>query len=151
MSREEETQTFQQIAEEINTQVNSDRCTIYEFDAVKREVFSRFALGLAPGMEIRLPVTRGAIGFVIRTGRPLRLRDAYNDPRFDPSTDEQTGYRTKTLLTMPVLDSHSNVLGAIQVVNKVNGAFTTEDEEIVSKFCGQLAKILQRAGGGGNH
>ena len=143
MSREEENQTFKEMAEEVNTLVDSDRCTIYEFDPAKKEVFSRYGLGLPPGMEIRLPITRGAIGFVIRTGRPLRLRDAYNDPRFDATTDQRTGYRTKTLLTMAVMDSHGQVLGAIQLTNKINGSFTPEDEEIVSRYCGQVAEILQ--------
>ncbi len=147
MAHEGEVQIFKELAEEINTQVDSERCTIYEFDGATKEVFSRIALGLPSGMEIRLPITRGAIGFVIRTGRPLRLRDAYNDPRFDPSTDQRTGYRTKTLLTVPVLDSHDNVLGAIQLINKVKGTFTPEDEEIVSRFCHRIAEILQRSGG----
>lgn len=151
MSREEENEIFKVMAEEIGTLVDSDRCTIYELDPVKKEVFSRFGLGLPPGMEIRLPVTRGAIGFVIRTGRPLRLRDAYNDPRFDPSTDKRTGYRTKTLLTVPVLDDQTNVLGAIQLINKASGAFTPEDEETVNGYGGRVAEILQRSSEAASH
>lgn len=132
-----------EIAERARSAVQADRCTIFELARERSEVFSRVALGLEEGLEIRLPTTRGVIGFVARTGRPLRLRDAYNDPRFDPSTDERTGYRTKSILCVPVVDAGGTVLGAIQLINKVSGAFSEEDEEMAKGFCADIAGILQ--------
>jgi adenylate cyclase len=117
------------LAEQACAAVSADRCTIYELDAARGEIYSRVALGLPADLEVRLPTTRGVIGFVARTGRPLRLHDAYNDPRFDPSTDQRSGYRTRSILCVPIFDSDGVMLGAIQVINKVgNGSFTEEDE-----------------------
>ena len=132
-----------EIAEHVRSAASADRCTIYELAPDRTEVFSRVALGLAEGQEIRLPTTRGVIGFVARTGRPLRLRDAYNDPRFDPETDQRTGYRTKSILCVAVTDDHGSVLGAIQLINKEAGTFSEEDENMAKGFCPEVAGLLQ--------
>lgn len=143
MSRDAEDQALREIAERLTSDAGADRCTIFKVDRDRNEVFSRVALGLPPGMEIRLPTTRGVIGFVARTGRPLRLRDAYNDPRFDPVTDQQTGYRTRSILCVPLFDSGGGVMGAIQLINKLSGAFSAEDEELANGVSGAVAAILQ--------
>lgn len=142
MSEDASEQTLREIAEEARSALSADRCTIFEIDAEKKEIFSRVALGLHG--QIRLPISRGAIGFVARTGRPLRLRDAYNDPRFDPSVDQSTGYRTKSVLTIPVSDGEGNVLGAIQVINKIGGHFSIDDEERLASFGDRVARIIAK-------
>jgi adenylate cyclase len=136
-------QLLRSIAEEARTAVSADRCTIYELLRERNEVVGRAALGLPEGEEIRLPTTRGIIGFVARTGRSLRLRDVYNDPRFDSSVDQRTGYRTRSMVCVPVLDGDRNVLGAIQAINKHNGPFTEEDEQQLVRLCAQVATILR--------
>lgn len=143
MSHDAEDQALREIAERLTSDAGADRCTIFEVDPDRNEVFSRVALGLPPGMEIRLPTTRGVIGFVARTGRPLRLRDAYNDPRFDPVTDQQTGYRTRSILCVPLFDSRGGVIGAIQLINKLSGAFSAEDEDLANGSSGAVAAILE--------
>ena len=130
------------VADRARAAVNGDRSTIFEVDAQRGEIFSRVAHGIPAGQEIRLPLTRGIIGFVARTGRPLRLRDAYNDPRFDRTTDERTGYRTTTMLCLPVLDAQSNVRGAIQVINKLDGYFTEDDERALAPLCDEVSGII---------
>src|SRR5215218_5413245 len=125
------------VADRARASVSGDRCTIFELDAERKEIFSRVAHGIPAGQEIRLPLTRGIIGFVARTGRSLRLRDAYNDPRFDRTTDERTGYRTASMLCLPIVDPHSTVRGAIQVINKLNGHFTEDDERALAPFCAE--------------
>ena len=142
MSSDAAQEQLVQIAEQARAAVGADRCTIFEYDRARSEVFSRVALGLSEGEEIRLPTTRGVIGFVARTGRPLRLRDAYNDPRFDPATDQRTGYRTRSILCLPVSGERGVVLGAIQLINKLSGTFTEADEQAISKWCEQIAQIL---------
>jgi signal transduction protein with GAF and PtsI domain len=66
--------------------LGADRCTLYI--VASDEVVSRVALGLEIP-EIRLPINRGVVGYVARTGNTLNLRDAYNDPRFDRSVDAE--------------------------------------------------------------
>ncbi|HEY3117771.1 MAG TPA: GAF domain-containing protein [Chloroflexota bacterium] len=143
MAQSTQDSLLRDIAQRAREAAQADRCTIFELAPDRHEVFSRVALGLEEGLEIRLPTTRGVIGFVARTGRPLRLRDAYNDPRFDPSTDERTGYRTKSILCVPVTDDSGAVLGAIQLINKVSGTFSQEDEDVANGFCADVARIIQ--------
>ncbi|MBM2812834.1 MAG: adenylate/guanylate cyclase [Chloroflexi bacterium] len=142
MTPEEQNTALAAIAEQARATAGADRCTIFQFDRARNEVFSRVAQGLAVGEEIRLPTSRGVIGFVARTGRTLRLRDVYNDPRFDPSTDQRTGYRTKSMLCVPAVDTQGNVLGAIQLINKASGPFTPEEEETATQFCAQIVPLL---------
>jgi adenylate cyclase len=143
VSPDAQTETLRQIAEEARATTNADRCTIFQVDAEPGEIFSRVALGLDPGVEIRLPIGRGVIGFVARTGRPLRLRDVHNDPRFDPSTDEATGYQTRSILCVPITDSKGDVRGAIQVINKLEGVFSDEDEAALSELGVRVEPLLQ--------
>ena len=142
MSHQEPTDSLRQIAEQARAATNADRCTIFQVDAEQREIFSRVALGLDPGQEIRLPLSRGVIGFVGRTGRPLRLRDVHNDPRFDPSTDEATGYETRSILCVPITSPEGDVRGAIQVINKLDGLFTDEDESALAEFGAAVEPLL---------
>jgi adenylate cyclase len=122
--------------------VDAERTTIYQIDRAANEIFSRVALGLDPNTVIRLPLSRGLIGFVARTGRTLRLRDAYNDPRFDQSTDRRTGYRTRSMLCVPITATDGTVIGAIQAINKYNGVFTDSDERELLALCPEVAHLL---------
>src|SRR5437870_4045253 len=133
------------IAVRAQAAVEADRTTIYQIDRHAGEIFSRVALGLDAGIEIRVPLTRGAIGFVARTGRTLRLRDAYNDPRLDRSVDERTGYRTRSILCVPVTDGRGTVIGAIQAMNKRNGVFTEDDEATLMALAPEVAPLLSEA------
>ena len=130
------------LAERARAMTDADRCTIYEVDADRGEIFSRVALELE-NQEIRLPLRRGIIGHVARTGHSLRLRDAHNDPRFDPTTDERTGYVTRSVLCVPVLNSRGDVRGAIQVINKREGPFSEEDEAALNALTPEVAVLLR--------
>lgn len=88
--------------------------------------------------EIRFPVGVGIAGYVAETGETLCVTEAYNDPRFNKSIDEQTGYQTRNILCMPI-SIRGQVIGVVQMVNKMNGNFTKEDEEsfrFFSIYCG---------------
>ena len=121
----------------------ADRCTLYLVDHERQEVASKVALGLEIP-EIRLPLNRGLVGYVARTGKTVNLRDAYNDPRFDRSVDQRTGYRTKTILTMAVHDDARHVAGVLQALNKRAGLFTEGDEEAMQLGCDEVAQLLAR-------
>ena len=140
-------ESLQDLAVRAQTVVDADRTTIYQIDRQRGEIFSRVALGLEGSQEIRLPITRGVIGFVARTGRTLRLRDAYNDPRFDQSIDERTGYRTRSILCVPVADARGAVIGAIQAINKHSGIFTEADEAQLMALGPRVAALLADGSG----
>ncbi|XP_065207520.1 dual 3',5'-cyclic-AMP and -GMP phosphodiesterase 11-like isoform X2 [Planococcus citri] len=90
--------------------------------------------------EIRIPWGMGIVGYVADSGEPVNIPDAYKDERFNHDIDARTGYKTKSLLCMPIKDCNGEVIGVAQVINKKNdGCFTTNDEKIFSsylQFCG---------------
>ncbi|KAJ8915032.1 hypothetical protein NQ315_016007 [Exocentrus adspersus] len=90
--------------------------------------------------EIRIPWGTGIVGYVAESGEPVNIPDAYQDARFNHDVDALTGYRTKSLLCMPIKDTNGDVIGVAQVINKVGDQpFTKSDEEVFSsylQFCG---------------
>ena len=58
----------------------------------------------------------------------------YEDPRFNKSVDMQTGYRTRSMLCMPVFDFKGNVTAVAQIMNKQTGEFTKDDERNFGQF-----------------
>ncbi|XP_053393300.1 dual 3',5'-cyclic-AMP and -GMP phosphodiesterase 11-like isoform X3 [Mercenaria mercenaria] len=90
--------------------------------------------------EPRFPIQIGITGHVASTGEPLNIPDAYSDQRFDPTADEKTGFRTKSILCMPIKNAEGRVMGVSQLINKKDGTpFTKNDEnlfEAFAIFCG---------------
>ncbi|XP_035213218.1 probable 3',5'-cyclic phosphodiesterase pde-5 isoform X2 [Stegodyphus dumicola] len=94
--------------------------------------------------EIRFPIGKGIAGYVAMTGESLNIPDAYNDARFNRSVDQRTGYNTRNLLCMPIF-IRGNVIGVVQMVNKVNGPFTKSDEEAFATFAIYCGLALHHA------
>ena len=132
------------IAEETKIAIQADRCTVFLLDKDKDELWSKVALGLG-SQEIRFPADKGLAGYVVKTGEPLNIPDAYNDPRFNPDIDKETGYRTKTILCMPIKNNNQEIIGAFQVLNKNNGVFTKGDEDLLVAIGGSASIALENA------
>ncbi|XP_054266416.1 dual 3',5'-cyclic-AMP and -GMP phosphodiesterase 11-like isoform X2 [Macrosteles quadrilineatus] len=90
--------------------------------------------------EIRIPWGTGIVGYVAESGEPVNIPDAYKDGRFNHDIDVRTGYKTRTLLCMPIKDCNGEVIGVAQVINKQgDSSFTLNDEKVFSsylQFCG---------------
>ena len=132
------------IAEETKIAIQADRCTVFLLDKEKNELWSKIALGL-DSQEIRFPADKGLAGYVVKTGEPLNIPDAYSDPRFNPDIDKKTGYKTKTILCMPIKNNNQEIIGAFQVLNKINGVFTRSDEDLLVAIGGNASIALENA------
>ncbi|XP_025093162.1 cGMP-specific 3',5'-cyclic phosphodiesterase-like isoform X2 [Pomacea canaliculata] len=91
--------------------------------------------------EIKVPFGKGIVGIVAQTGVAINIKDAYADPRFNQEIDRQTGYKTHSILSMPIVNYEGEVIGVAQIINKIDGdhEFTKQDEEVFRKyliFCG---------------
>ncbi|XP_071828467.1 cGMP-specific 3',5'-cyclic phosphodiesterase-like isoform X3 [Apostichopus japonicus] len=91
--------------------------------------------------EIRIPFGQGIAGHVAKYKESINIKNAYEDPRFNPQVDKRTGYTTHSILCMPICNHDGDVVGVAQVINKVTGAheFTNKDEEVFRNyltFCG---------------
>lgn len=132
------------IAEETKIAIQADRCTVFLYDKEKNELWSKVALGL-DSKEIRFPADKGLAGYVVKTGEPLNIPDAYSDPRFNPDVDRETGYVTKTILCLPIKNNNQEIIGAFQVLNKIGGQFTKGDEDLLVAIGGSASIALENA------
>ena len=97
--------------------VEADRCSLFLVDRERGELWTKVAQGL--GMkEIRIPMDRGIAGAVATTNAAINIPDAYKDPRFNQNVDKQTGYRTNTILCVPMRSLEGEVVGVLQALNK---------------------------------
>ncbi len=133
------------IAQETKNAIQADRCTVFLWDKDTDELWSKVALGMDESQEIRFPADKGLAGYVVKTGESLNIVDAYNDPRFNPEVDTKTGYRTKTILCMPITNNNREIIGAFQVLNKVDGVFTKNDEDLLIAIGGSASIALENA------
>jgi serine/threonine-protein kinase len=123
---------------------NAELTTIYLIDRERGEVWSKVKLGNDIG-EIRVPLGTGIAGTVAATGQMINLPDPYADPRFNTEIDRQTGFKTRNLLTLPMIARNGEVIGVFQVLNKRRGAFEGEDEEVLSALAATAAVVIERA------
>lgn len=144
-SRERETLPLLELmARQATELLNCDRASIFIWDREQRQVTACPALGV-PGGRLWLPDDQGIVGEVIQTGRPIRVDDAYADPRFDQSVDRHSGYRTQSLLCVPMRDGEGRVIGAFEAINRRGGPFTEDDLEALADLCLPAAAAVQHS------
>jgi len=121
---------------------NSERSSLFLVDAETGELWSAFAKGL--GNHV-VRTKRGVVGEVVKSKTPSIVNDPYNHSHFDASIDQATGFKTKSILSVPVFNSDRNVLGVVQVINKLEGNFDTLDLEILIGFANQIRVAIENA------
>lgn len=124
--------------------LQAERSTVFLVDRGRGELWSRVAEGLERE-EIRIPLTAGIAGRVATTGAPVRISDAYTDPRFNPEVDKRTGFLTRNILCMPMRNPRGEVIGVFQVLNKRGGDFTPLDEQLLASLSSQTAVAVENA------
>jgi putative methionine-R-sulfoxide reductase with GAF domain len=136
-----------QIMEKVTALMRADRSTFFVVDPARGELWSK-VLQMAGELprEIRLRIGDGLAGWVAQTGQIVNLADAYEDPRFDRTWDIKSGYRTQSLLCVPIYDREQRVIAVIQCLNKTERRrFDTEDEELLRCIGAQCAVALESA------
>ncbi len=125
--------------------IEADRATLYLLDEKRKELVSRLVVG-EQVRSIRMRVGHGIAGVVAQTGRPIRIKDAYSDPRFERDWDVLTGYRTTSMLVAPLKNHLGRTIGVIQVLNKQQtDGFTDEDEAILAALSTQAAVAIDNS------
>ena len=132
------------IAEETKSAIQADRCSVFLYDRENNELWSKVALGM-DSQEIRFPADKGLAGHVVQTGETINIKDAYTDERFNKEIDLQTGYKTTTILCMPIKNLNQKIIGAFQVLNKIDGTFTEEDEDLLITIGSSAGIALENA------
>ena len=135
---------LQRVMVEATRMLNADRATLFLNDFKTNELFSRVAMGEGIG-EIRLPNNAGIAGAVFQSRETINIPHAYADLRFNPGFDKQTGYFTRSILCVPIINKDGDCIGCTQALNKKGGGFTGEDESRLKAFTQQVSIALENA------
>jgi phosphoserine phosphatase len=130
-----------EIAKATQGLLGAERASIFLHDPGTDELWTKVALGAD---QIRVPATAGIVGHVLRTNQALNIPDAYADGRFNREVDRRTGFVTRNLLTVPMINLQGRPIGVIQAVNKIGGSFLREDEETIELLAAQGGVAIQR-------
>ncbi|MEM7507613.1 MAG: GAF domain-containing protein [Pseudomonadota bacterium] len=138
------TRLLRKVMSEASRMLDAERSTLFLHDEATAELFSHVGEGLS-STEIRLPNHLGIAGTVFTSGKSVNIPHAYADLRFNPTFDRQTGFFTRSILCVPVINKQGKVIGVTQVLNKRGGPFTDEDENRLRAFTAQISIGLENA------
>jgi Nif-specific regulatory protein len=130
------------MAEAATRLLEADRASIFLWDKPNKTIVGRPALGIQGG-ELRLSDDAGIVGQVIQSGEPRRVSGDHDAEDVDRAVDRQTGYRTKTILCVPLISPQGERLGAFEVLNKKVGTFTAEDQRGLIELASYAAVALE--------
>jgi serine phosphatase RsbU (regulator of sigma subunit)/anti-sigma regulatory factor (Ser/Thr protein kinase) len=136
---------LQVIVQEAADVLDADRATLFLYDESRNELWSKTTQKLEI-KEIRVPLGLGIAGTVASTRTPINISDTYADARFNPDFDRETGYRTRSILCMPLISNGDRLIGVVQVLNKKDQeAFDEADEALLSGLSAHITVALERA------
>ena len=121
--------------------LDADRGTVFLYDEENDELVIRVATGIEP---IRLPADKGIVGESAQTRKLINVPDCYADSRFNRDIDKQTGYKSRCMLTIPLIGYEDSLVGVLQILNKKSGVFDEQDEFVASALAAQAAVVLHR-------
>ncbi len=135
---------LERVVTETCKMLNAERATIFLHDAATDTLFSRVSAG-GDVAEIRFPSFAGIAGVVYTSVQSLNIPYAYADMRFNPGFDRQTGFFTRSMLCVPIVNKENVCIGVTQILNKKGGVFTDEDEHRLKAFTAQIAIALENS------
>jgi signal transduction histidine kinase len=122
---------FEVIIYQTNEVMESERSTVFVHDHKTRQLWSLVGVGLKR-REIRIPSDYGVAGWVFQHRVPVTVNDAYNDARFYSEVDKNSGFRTRNIVCVPLINWAGHCIGALQSLNKSSGDFTEDDMELLT-------------------
>jgi len=137
---------FQLIIDRTSKVLDADRSSLFLVDREREEIWTKIA---QVSERIVLPLGRGIAGHVARTGNTIRVEDARSLDCFDPTWDNRLGYRTRSVLCLPVKLGGERIIGVLQVLNKLKGpGFTKGDEDLLMVMANLVSVALADTGSG---
>ena len=125
--------------------LEAERVTLYLVDWKTGMLRSRVAQTQGGGLlNLEVSLASGVAGHVARTGAVMNLADAYESPLFNREVDRTTGYRTRSLLAVPLKDESGSVYAVAQVLNKRDGGvFSADDVDRFQAFLEPMGRLLR--------
>jgi adenylate cyclase len=125
--------------------LDCERSSLFLVDKERGELWLKVAEeeGGVP-VTVRMPIDKGIAGHVATTGEALRVDDAYQHPGFNPEVDRKTGFRTRSILCVPLRDANDRVFAVAQLLNPRDGScFGEADEARFAEFTASIGVILE--------
>ena len=135
---------FEVIMDQTNQIMGTERCTVFLYDGKSKQLWSLVATGMKKN-EITISTDRGVAGWVFQHKTSLISNDAYNDPRFYPDIDKRLGFRTKNILSIPLMNRKRECIGTLEALNKHSGDFTDEDRSLLTSVSYYVAIALENS------
>ncbi|MBF0224036.1 MAG: GAF domain-containing protein [Desulfobacterales bacterium] len=132
------------IVAKVSKILNANRSSLFLLDIERGELWSKVAEN-SEISEIRFPKNLGIAGYVACSGKIVNVNDAYKCPCFHHGYDEKTGYKTKTVLCVPLINRNGVIIGVVEAINKNIGNFDKEDENLLAAISSQLVLTLENA------
>ncbi|KIL51255.1 hypothetical protein KP77_07670 [Jeotgalibacillus alimentarius] len=122
----------------------ADRCTLWIADPEDKILWTKIAHGMD---RIKIPIESGLVGAAYRSGEVVSIHDAYKDSRFNPAVDQKTGYRTQSILCIPIRNADQEMIGVYQAVNKQTSppVFTEKDITYLSLAATYTGQSMEKA------
>ena len=122
--------------------LNADRGTVFLYDENTDELVVRVCTDLD---HIRIPADKGIVGESAQSRQLINVPDCYADDRFNRAIDKQTGYKSRCMLTIPLIGYEESLIGVLQILNKNSGVFDDQDEYVGQALAAQAAVVIHRA------
>lgn len=135
---------IRRVVERITDALHCERTSFFVVDERTRELWSLEFQGNELA-EIRFPMSAGLAGECATTSQAIRVEDAYADPRFNREIDLKTGFHTRNILCMPVINRDKLTTGVIECMNKKQGVFSEEDTRLLRALSAQVSVALDNA------
>ena len=135
---------LRRVMSEATRMLKADRSTLFLNNEKTNELWSEVGEGLN-AVQIKLPNHAGIAGAVFQSAKTINIPHAYADLRFNPAFDKKTGYFTRSILCVPVVNKNGKCIGVTQALNKRGGPFTAEDEARLKAFTAQVSIALENA------
>lgn len=140
---------FESIVRDGNDSMECERATLWMLDEKSNELWSLVAMGT--NREIRIHRNVGIVGACVTSGTKINIADAYQDDRFDPEVDKRSGFRTRSILVVPIQEGEKTI-GAIQMINKRTSpdgeerTFDSADEKLADMLGSHVAAFIRIVG-----
>jgi signal transduction histidine kinase len=135
---------FPLVIEQTNEVMNSEKASVFLIDAAREQLWSMVSTDLGRD-EVRIPKNTGVAGWVFQNRSPLIINDAYSDPRFNPDVDKKTGFKTRNIMSIPLINREQECIGTLQALNKKTGDFNEDDQEFLTSASHYMAIAIENA------
>ncbi len=135
---------FDVIIKQTNKIMAVERCSIFLLDE-KREMLNAFASAGIGGLAIQVPKTQGIVGWVFNNREPAIVNNVYEDTRFYSEIDKKSELQTNNILCVPLINRKKECIGALEIVNKKDGKFNNDDQEVLTHLSNYVAIAFENA------